>query len=136
MSVHFWFTLLILFSASQKPGPSSIKHLDFLQLSQDRSGNDSEGMEDQTKIATVFLLNIIGCIVVCLGLQVVIILSKKMNQEMITLRKNYLHYLEFKKFTNLKRSLTREKEALINNSAEEKHDLDEYDLKIKSEGSK
>lgn len=84
-----------------------------MQLSNDGSGNDSGGMDDDSKVLTVFLLNVIGCIVACAAIQGIIILSKRMNNELINLRKNYKTYTEFKKFNDLKRNYSIEKETFV-----------------------
>ena len=56
----------------------------------------------------------------------IIIISKKTNQEMISLRKNYKNYLEFKKLTDLRKTLNKEKQGLIN-------DADKTSQEIKSD---
>lgn len=75
-------------------------------------------MEDDTKVLTVFLLNVIGCILCCAALQGVIILSKRTNAELINLRKNYKNFIEFKKLSDLRRTFTRDQEILGNNKKE------------------
>lgn len=90
----------------------------FLQLSNDGSGKDNDGMDDDTKVLTVFLLNVIGCIICCLALQAIIILSKKTNAELINLRKNYKNFIEFKKLSDLKRTYSREQHILANKGKE------------------
>ena len=69
-------------------------------------------MEDDTKVITVFLLNVVGCILSCAALQGVIILSKRTNAELINLRKNYKNFIEYKKLSDLKRTYSRDKEIL------------------------
>lgn len=75
-------------------------------------------MDDDTKVLTVFLLNVIGCIICCLALQAIIILSKKTNAELINLRKNYKNFIEFKKLSDLKRTYSREQHILANKGKE------------------
>ena len=73
---------------------------------------DDDGLEDDSKVLIVFLLNLIGCILCCATLQGVIMLSKKMNAEMIHLRKNYKQYKGLLKFREFRKAYTEEKEAL------------------------
>jgi len=82
-----------------------------LQLSNDGSGKDDDGMDDDSKVLTVFLLNVIGCIIACAVVQGVIIVSKRMNHELINLRKNYLTYSKFKEYNDLKKNHSYEKDA-------------------------
>lgn len=110
----------------------------FLQLSNDGSGKDSDGMDDDTKVLTVFLLNVIGCIICCVALQAIIILSKRTNAELISLRKNYKNFIEFRKLSDLKRTYSREQQILANKEQEntkliEKDESEKGDLEGKDE---
>jgi hypothetical protein len=73
-------------------------------------------MEDDTKVLTVFVLNVIGCILCCGAIQGVIMISKKMNAELINLRKNYKQYKELIKYREFRKAYTQEKEALATTS--------------------
>ena len=59
----------------------------------------------------MFLLNVIGCILCCGVIQGVIILSKRMNAELILLRKNYKQYKGLMKFKELRKAYSKEQEA-------------------------
>lgn len=84
----------------------------FLQLSNNDSGNDDDGLEDDTKVLTIFLLNVIGCILCCGLIQGVIMLSKRMNAEIIHLRKNYKQYLSYLAINELKKANLHRNEVL------------------------
>jgi hypothetical protein len=91
----------------------------FLQLSNDGSGKDDGGMDDDTKVLTIFLLNLIGCILCCGVVQGVIMLSKRMNAELISLRKNYKQYKELARYREFRKAYTQEKEALATETEKE-----------------
>ncbi|CAG9310843.1 unnamed protein product [Blepharisma stoltei] len=83
----------------------------FTQLSNDGSGEDDDGMEDDTKVITVFLLNILACVLCCGFLQLVLMLSKRMNSELSDMRKNYKQYQGFLRFKEFRRAWAKENEG-------------------------
>ena len=67
---------------------------DFMQLSNDHSGDDNEGFEDIEKMLVTFLLSALVCLLVVLGIQGILSLvpptqSKRYRYELVRLRKNY-----------------------------------------------
>jgi hypothetical protein len=84
----------------------------FLQISNNGSGVDDDGLENDSKLISLILLTIIGSIVSCAGLQGIIILSKRMNSEMIQLRKNYKQYKGLLKFREFRNTYNQEREVL------------------------
>mmetsp|Transcript_16355 Transcript_16355/g.16300 ORF Transcript_16355/g.16300 Transcript_16355/m.16300 type:complete len:89 (-) Transcript_16355:33-299(-) len=75
-----------------------------MQLSNDGSGEDDDGLEDDTKVLSVFLLNFIFCVICCGMIQGVMVLSKKMNSELNLLRKNYKQYQGYMKFREFRKA--------------------------------
>ena len=77
------------------------KHEKFLQLSYDQDGQGSDLEDDDSKIIIIFVLNVIACALSCAFIQGVLIMSKKLNGELLLMRKNYTKYqtlLKFKEF--------------------------------------
>ena len=80
-----------------------IHDVSMLQLSDNNSGENNSGFDDDSRILMLFLLNIIGCALCCGFIQGVIMLSKKLTAYQILLKKNYKKYnslLRFKEFRN------------------------------------
>lgn len=87
------------------------KGMNLMQLSNDGSGDNEDGLDDDTKVLTVFLLNIIACIVCCGFIQLVLMLSKRMNNELSVLRKNYKQYQGFLRFKEFRKAYAKDQEA-------------------------
>lgn len=83
--------------------------INLLQLSYDESEEEEDGtIDDESKIITVFLLNLIACALCCGFVQGVIIVSKKMNVELITLRKNFKQFESLRTFRKLTVTMARQ----------------------------
>ena len=89
-------------STNTSLNPQTIIKPILMQLSDNDSGDSN--LDDETMILTVFLLNVIGCALGCLFIQVVITISKKLTLELAVLRKNYEQFKSLKKFKELRES--------------------------------
>ncbi|CAG9321816.1 unnamed protein product [Blepharisma stoltei] len=83
----------------------------FMQLSNDDSGEDNDGLEDDTKILLVFILNAITCVFCCAFLQFILMLSKRMSNELSELKKNYRQHQGFLRFKEFRKAWAKENEA-------------------------
>lgn len=83
-----------------------------MQISNNGSGVHDDGLNDERKVLTVFLLNLIACILCCGAIQGIIALSKKMNAHMILLRKNHKQYKGLLKYREFQKKYFKEKESL------------------------
>mmetsp|Transcript_14959 Transcript_14959/g.21754 ORF Transcript_14959/g.21754 Transcript_14959/m.21754 type:complete len:123 (-) Transcript_14959:735-1103(-) len=73
----------------------------FLQLSKD-SEDSEEGLDDKGRLVTVFVLTFLTCVACCGFVQGVIILSKKLNLHLWSLRSNYFQYKSLLRFKALR----------------------------------
>ena len=83
-----------------------------MQLSNDESGEDDDGLSDDSKVTLVFLLNVIGCIVCCGAIQGIIVVSKRTNAELIFLRKNYKQYKSLMSLRDMHKNYNETKQVL------------------------
>lgn len=78
----------------------------------ENTGSDVGDVEDDDqdyRIIDIFILSMIGCALCCGLLQGVLMLSKKMNGELISLRKNYKQHQGLLKFREFRRAYEKEK---------------------------
>jgi len=84
-----------------------------MQISNDGSGDDNDGLDDDTRVIAVFLLNFICCILCCGCIQGIMVLSKNMNSELSQLRKNYKQYHGYLKFREFRKAYAREQQRVF-----------------------
>lgn len=69
--------------------PMKPSHSSFLEISNDKSGDDNENISKSSKTLIVFALNLVVCIVCCGLFQWIVKLSKSMNKRLTDMRINY-----------------------------------------------
>jgi hypothetical protein len=69
--------------------PTSEKYTGLLQLSNDHSGRDNQGFHDVTKMILTFLLSSVLCLLIVLGVQTILGMSRTYRYQLVKLHKNY-----------------------------------------------
>ncbi|CAG9321219.1 unnamed protein product [Blepharisma stoltei] len=77
--------------------------ISFLQISNDNSGQDNDGLDDKKKVYMVFIFNFVACIACFALLQGILIFSKKMNSKLTSLRANYKNFVALSQFKDFQR---------------------------------
>ena len=83
------FTASMSLSQSVDPDSTSEQYTDFLQLSNNHSGKDNEGFHNTPKMILTFVLSSIACLLIVLGVQFALGLSKAYRYQLVKLHKNY-----------------------------------------------
>jgi hypothetical protein len=89
-----------------------------LQISIDESKAGKIGFDDENKIIIIFLLNFLGCLICCGLIQGIIVMSKKLNNYRIRLKKNYRQYKGLLRYREFHQTYIRERDEMENKEPE------------------